>query len=274
LASRSRAVLLTAVLLALLTACGSTPSNGLAVRHPGSPTVHPTGRAKPKPTKPKPKPTQTRATVRSVQHGSGPAGAYISTGSRGVAITFDDGPDPIYTPQVLDLLRRYRVKATFCLVGWRVREHPDLVRRIAAEGHTLCNHSWQHLLDLGADSHTDASILGDLRATNNAIRAAVPSAKIKYFRAPGGNFSPRLVNLAASLGMKSIYWAVDPQDWNSAKYGRGPAMVSHIVTTVEHNTWPGAIILSHDMDTPDTVTAYRTLMPWLKRRFSLIRLPI
>jgi peptidoglycan-N-acetylglucosamine deacetylase len=197
-----------------------------------------------------------------------------TTGSSGVALTFDDGPDPINTPKMLDMLKQCGVKATFCLVGFRARDRPDLVRRIVNEGHTVCNHSWQHLLDLGATTRTDDYIKHDLQATNNAILKAAPHAKIQYFRAPGGNFTPRLVQIAKDLGMKSLYWAVDPRDWDKATYGTGPAMVDHVISAVEGSARPGAIILSHDNGKPDTITAYRTLLPWLKARFKLIAMPI
>ena len=78
---------------------------------------------------------------------------------------------------------------------------------------------------------------------------------------------------AKSLGMTSLYWAVDPSDWDSATWGTGSAMTSHIVSTVEHNVRPGSIILSHDIYA-DTVNAYTTLMPWLKARYKLVALPV
>jgi peptidoglycan/xylan/chitin deacetylase (PgdA/CDA1 family) len=187
-----------------------------------------------------------------------------------VALTFDDGPDPVYTPPMLALLRQYRVKATFCLIGSRARDYPDIVRQIVADGHTLCNHSWQHLLDLG--KRDAAYRLKDLTDTNAAIQAAVPGAVVKYFRAPGGNFTTDLVSQAASLGMASIYWNVDPRDWDSATYGTGTSMVNHIVSAVEGNVRPGSIILSHDRAHPDTYTAYRTLLPWLLDRYTLVAL--
>jgi peptidoglycan/xylan/chitin deacetylase (PgdA/CDA1 family) len=190
-----------------------------------------------------------------------------------VALTFDDGPDPINTPKLLDMLAQCGVKATFCLVGFRARDRPDLVRRIVAEGHTVCNHSWQHLIDLAADTRTDEYIKHDLQATNNAILKAAPDAKIRYFRAPGGNFTPRLVQIAKDLGMTSIYWSLDPRDWEKSVYGTGSAMVNHIISAVEAGVRPGAIVLSHDNGKPDTITAYRTLLPWLKARFHLIALP-
>lgn len=276
-----------AVLLVTLSACTVSKSHAGGVPTPittmpttsepsPSPSESPTPSASPSvsPT-PSASPTVTKTVpvTRSQQTGHGPAGSLLSTGSAGVALTFDDGPDPTYTPKILDLLKKYGIHATFCLVGFRARDYPDLVRRIVAEGHTICNHSWQHLLDLASTSRTDAYILNDLRTTNNYIDKAVPGYKVKYFRAPGGNFTPRLVNLAKSLGMTSIYWAVDPNDWNFAKYGHGSSMVNHIISNIESNTRPGSIILSHDLAKPDTITAYKTLIPWLKARFTLIPLP-
>jgi peptidoglycan/xylan/chitin deacetylase (PgdA/CDA1 family) len=198
------------------------------------------------------------------------SGALKRTGSDAVALTFDDGPDPLNTPQILDLLRRHDVKATFCLVGFRARDNPDLVRRIAAEGHTLCNHSWQHLFDLA--KRPPAEIVFDLEQTNQAIRAAVPNARIPYFRAPGGNFTRELVRTARQMGMTSIYWQVDPRDWEHKKEESGPAHVDRLVHDIKRDTRPGAIVLSHDNKQPTTIEAYRILLPWLKQRFQLIPL--
>jgi peptidoglycan/xylan/chitin deacetylase (PgdA/CDA1 family) len=202
----------------------------------------------------------------------GPAGSRKSTGSTAVALTFDDGPDPVNTPAMLDLLKQRGVKATFCLVGWRARDNPDVVRRIVAEGHTLCNHSWQHLEDLG--QRDEAYIRHDLQATNEAIHAAVPDAKISYFRAPFGNFTPLLVSIAREFGMTSIHWDVDDQTWMTSTYGVGQAMTDHIRYEVQTFTRPGSIILSHDNKKPHTITAYTTVLPWLQQHFTLIPLPV
>src|SRR5262249_22926649 len=104
---------------------------------------------------------------------------------RYVALTFDDGPSAEWTPQVLDILYAEQVKATFCLVGEQVTKFPALVRRIVAEGHKLCSHSWRHD-DLSAE--TPEEIRADLTVTSEAIRAAVPDAAIPYFRAPYGGW--------------------------------------------------------------------------------------
>jgi peptidoglycan/xylan/chitin deacetylase (PgdA/CDA1 family) len=219
------------------------------------------------------KPTRKpESTTVPKQRGSGPAGSLMRTGQPGVALTFDDGPDPVNTPRLLDLLKRTHVKATFCLVGQNVAAHPDLVRRIADEGHTLCNHSWRHSLTLGRQK--PSVIRADLRRTNDAIRAAVPGAEIKYMRAPGGNFTPAFVRQAALLGMTSIYWQVDPRDWEHPAGETAAAHRAKVIGTVRHEVGKGAIVLSHDYRQPGTITAYETLIPWLKRHYRLIALPV
>jgi peptidoglycan/xylan/chitin deacetylase (PgdA/CDA1 family) len=217
-------------------------------------------------------PTPVERALIGRHRGSGPAGSLQSTGSSGVAMTFDDGPDPNLTPQLLTLLAQQHVKATFCLVGTQVRAHPALVRRIVAEGHTLCNHTWHHDLYLGKRKPDE--IRADMLATNNAIRKAAPGAKIAYFRAPGGNFTEPVATIAAELGMQSIYWHVEPRDWDHTADASDGAHLSRIIAAVQGHTHKGSIILSHDYDEPLTITAYRSLIPWLKGRFHLIALPV
>jgi peptidoglycan/xylan/chitin deacetylase (PgdA/CDA1 family) len=229
-------------------------------------------RLTPGPTRPadRPSPSATPPS-HALTSGDGPDGSVNVTGSSGVALTFDDGPDPDLTPKILDLLGEHGTKATFSLVGWRARDHPEVVHRMAAEGHTLCNHSWQHLMDLG---HRPSSYLHwDLSQTTRAIQTAAPDTPVRYFRAPGGNFTPGLVALVRQYGMTPLSWNVDPRDWDSASYGFGEPMVRHIVGTVQANVRPGRIVLSHDCKHPDTITAYATLLPWLKSRYTLIPLP-
>jgi peptidoglycan/xylan/chitin deacetylase (PgdA/CDA1 family) len=177
----------------------------------------------------------------------------------------------VNTPELLDLLKAQGVKATFCLVGHRVRDNQALVRRIAAEGHTLCNHSWQHLQDLG--KRKDTYLARDLEATNEQIHKAVPGAEIAYFRAPYGNVSKRLDRFAYQQSMTSLGWNVDDECSSTAVYGTGDRMVRHMISTVKRETRPGSVILAHDNLKPFTITAYETLIPWLKAHFTLIPLP-
>jgi peptidoglycan/xylan/chitin deacetylase (PgdA/CDA1 family) len=114
----------------------------------------------------------------------------------------------------------------------------------------------------------------DLTQTTKAIHTAAPDVPVRYFRAPGGNFTPGLVQLARQYGLTPLSWHVDPRDWDSATYGFGASMVQHIVNTVEANVRPGMIVLSHDCKHPDTIAAYATLLPWLKARYALAPLPV
>jgi peptidoglycan/xylan/chitin deacetylase (PgdA/CDA1 family) len=221
-----------------------------------------------RPPAPPPPPPPSHA----LQGGRGPDGSVDSIGGPGVALTFDDGPDPGNTPKLLDLLGENGIKASFSLVGWRARDNQALVRRIAAEGHTICNHSWQHLMDLG--KRPVSYIAWDLTSTLNAIHTAAPDTPVRYFRAPGGNFTPGLVDLARKYGMTPLFWDVDPRDWDSGRYGFGAPMVTHIVSSVQAAVRPGRIVLSHDCKHPDTIAAYATLLPWLKSRYTLVALPV
>jgi len=207
------------------------------------------------------------APVILVPEGSGPAKSLRTTGSATVALTFDDGPDPVQTPKLLELLAQYQVKATFCLVGTQVEKHPELVRQIAAAGHTLCNHTWDHDLSIGKDK--PAMIRADLRKTNAAIKAAVPGAQIPFFRAPGGNFTDALVQTAYADGMTSLYWEVDPRDWDQPADEDDATHIDKIIKGVQKYVRPGSIVLSHDYNQPDTILAYEKLMPWLTENFEL-----
>jgi peptidoglycan/xylan/chitin deacetylase (PgdA/CDA1 family) len=223
---------------------------------PASPSAKPT--TKP-PSKPPAKPPSGTAT------GRGPFGSIATTGSNAVALTFDDGPGP-YTDDILNLLKQYNIKATFCVIGRQVHSYPTEIKRIVAEGHTLCNHTWDH--DEELRTRTPDQIRNELQMTNDAIHSIVPGAKIRYFRNPGGNFSASTVSIAQSLGMKSLFWSVDPRDW--AKPG-----TQTIINNILSRTRAGSIVLSHDGggDRSQTVAAYRSVLSTLKSRFTLIAMP-
>ncbi|MFG1841027.1 polysaccharide deacetylase family protein [Micromonospora sp. NPDC049175] len=193
-------------------------------------------------------------------------GAHATSGSPRLALTFDDGPDPRYTPQVLALLREYDVHATFCVVGENAQNHPDLIQAIVNEGHTLCNHSWHHDVGLGARS-ADA-IRADLLRTNEAIRAAVPNAPIVWYRQPGGAWTYPVVSVARQLGMTPLHWSVDPSDWELP----GAAKITATVLTQAE---PGSVVLLHDAggNRQGTVDALRRILPDLTARFELEALP-
>jgi peptidoglycan-N-acetylglucosamine deacetylase len=225
------------------------------------------------PSTPAAKPTASSAPVQAekikVPAGTGPHKSFTLTGTSQVALTFDDGPDPEQTPKLLKLLKENDdTKAVFCLVGSQVERHPDIVRQIVDAGHTLCNHTWNHSLTIGKEKAE--KIRQDLDRTNAAIRKAVPGAAIPFFRAPGGNFSDRLVETAWADGnMASLYWQVDPSDWNHKNDDKPGEHLIRITKEIKAGVKPGAIILSHDFNQPDTIEAYSTLIPWLLDRYEL-----
>jgi peptidoglycan/xylan/chitin deacetylase (PgdA/CDA1 family) len=175
-----------------------------------------------------------------------------------IALTFDDGPDPRWTPAVLDLLRRFHVQATFCLVGVHVAEHPELVRQIAAAGHRLCDHTWTH--DGALTQRSAAIVRAELTRTYDAIVAAA-AVRPRYFRAPGGAWNRVIVAEAGRLALRPLGWSVDPRDWT-----RPPA--AEITRRVLGNATAGSIVLLHDGygDRSATVTALRTILPTLVAR--------
>ncbi len=196
----------------------------------------------------------------------GPMGTRVSTGTDTVALTFDDGPNPDYTPQVLAVLREYHVTATFCVVGQNAEAYPWLIQQIVADGHTLCNHSWNHDVTLG--SRSPDRIRSDLLRTSAAIRAAVPDAPIAWYRQPGGAWTYPIISVARELGMMPLHWTVDPSDW------RAPG-ATKIATSVVAGVRAGSIVLLHDAggNRQGTVNALYSILPTLSARFAVLALP-
>lgn len=181
-----------------------------------------------------------------------------------VSLTFDDGPHPVHTPELLRVLRKHGVKAVFCLWGDHVKEHPEIVRSIVAHGHTLCNHSMHHD-DMSGWSA--AEIRADLLETSAAIRKAAPWAPIPYFRAPYGAWgdSPQV---AAQLGMRPLGWRLAVEDWE-------PPGTDELVRRLEEGVTPGAVVLLHDAggDRSQTVEAVDRIIPILRAQGYRFTLP-
>jgi peptidoglycan-N-acetylglucosamine deacetylase len=186
-------------------------------------------------------------------------GTITSTGRRGrtIALTFSTGPDPWSTPRVLDILDKHGVDATFCVLGTVAREQPELIRRIASEGHALCDQGL--LLDFGLATRGDERIKQEIGLTLDAIVAAAPAATVPFFRAPGGGFSPRLNDIAASYGQVPLGWSIEIAD------APGPGTRA-IIDSVMDRVESGAVMLLRDgggEDRPDTVAALDDLIEQL-----------
>jgi peptidoglycan-N-acetylglucosamine deacetylase len=180
------------------------------------------------------------------------------TSGRVIALTFDDGPDPRWTPTVLDLLRQYHARAVFCVVGLHVAANPELVRRIAREGHVLCDHTWTH------DEHLarrPATVVNDeIRRTASAITRAAGVAP-RYYRAPGGQWSPSMLAVARACGLAPLGWAIDPADWSRPGT---EAIIGRVLAAAT----PGAVVLMHDGygRRAESVAALRVILASLAAR--------
>jgi peptidoglycan/xylan/chitin deacetylase (PgdA/CDA1 family) len=178
----------------------------------------------------------------------------VDDGPKAIALTIDDGPNPIYTPQVLALLARYRVTATFSMIGTQVQAYPAVAREVAAAGHLIANHTWTHPDLAGLPSALVAEQMSRATAAIHAATGRIPD----LFRAPYGAWSPFVLAQCARTGMTPLDWSVDPRDWSR------PGVAS-IVANIMRNTRSGSIILEHDGggDRSETVAALKIVIPRL-----------
>ncbi len=183
------------------------------------------------------------------------------SGERTVALTFDDGPDPIYTPHILDVLARYDVKATFFVVGRHVDAYPELIRRIVAAGHAVGSHGYSHTILRGV---WPGEIATELRQTDAALWSAA-GIRTHLFRHPGGMQGAFLPFVAEAGGWRVVVWSVDPRDYSQP----GPGEIARRVLDGAH---PGAIVLLHDgsphgdQSRQQTVTALPAILEGLRAR--------
>ncbi|WP_320044460.1 polysaccharide deacetylase family protein [uncultured Desulfobacter sp.] len=152
-----------------------------------------------------------------------------------VSLSFDDGPDKVTTPLVLDILRSYQVKATFFVTGENARSHPDLIARILAQGHTIGNHTYSHdpLIMLKSRRHLKDEIIKTQEVLGgHGIRPLV-------FRPPAGITNPKLGPVLAEVGLKAVNFSCRAMD-------RGNRRISGLASKILGRVRPGDIILLHD----------------------------
>ncbi|MFF9478782.1 polysaccharide deacetylase family protein [Streptomyces sp. NPDC014733] len=177
---------------------------------------------------------------------------------RSLNITIDDGPDPVWTPRVLDVLERHHVKAVFCMIGPQAAAHPDLVRRVVAAGHRLCDHTISH--DTGMDHRPERYQSDQILPAQQMIEKAA-GVPVRYYRAPGGAFTPYSRTLAAEHGMRPLGWNIDSKDFEGGS-------VATIEARVRSELTNGPTVLFHDGggDRSRTVEALDHLLPWLRQQ--------
>ena len=186
------------------------------------------------------------------------SGNVVYSGAAGcgkrIAITFDDGPHPRKTAEILDLLAERSVRATFFVVGENAKLYPDLLMRQVAEGHEIGNHTYHHK---PLKKCKDGEGKREITETSEAIKSITGKAPV-LFRPPEGSYSPSTVELARACGCDVVLWNVDTRDWALAG-------TEEIVSNVKKNVRNGSIILFHDFtrDGSHTLDALKILLPYL-----------
>lgn len=178
-----------------------------------------------------------------------------------IALTFDDGPDEVFTPQVLDILKKNDVKATFFLVGENLKQNKEIVKRQFEEGHEIGNHTYTHINV--AKSGYD-KVYEEITKTQEEIKEII-GVEPKLFRPPYRAMSRHMCDIVKNKNMNIILWSnLDPRDWSN------PGVYS-IVNTIESKVGNGNIILLHDYNNlrnskSQTIQALESVIPYLKEQ--------
>ncbi|NEM05651.1 polysaccharide deacetylase family protein [Geodermatophilus normandii] len=233
-------------------ATGAAPFRG--VPSPPPPPPPPPSPPPPPPSPPPPEPAPPEPVPPA------PADGVDCAVLRCIALTFDDGPGP-YTAALLDELRAEDVRATFFVVGRNAAAHPDLVRRLVADGHAVGNHTWSHprLPDVGA-----AAVGTELDRT--AVVLADLGVRTSLMRPPYGATDATVASVAADRGYAQVLWDVDTRDW----WNRDVAITTERALAGAHR---GAIVLMHDIH-PTTVRAVPGIVDALQAAgYTLVTVP-
>jgi peptidoglycan/xylan/chitin deacetylase (PgdA/CDA1 family) len=174
--------------------------------------------------------------------------------SRAIAFTFDDLPHPLYTPLLLDLLRREGVRATFFVIGRNALAYPYFVRDMVQGGHEVGNHSYTHRRFLTLDR---ATVQGEVLRTN-AILESLSGQRVHLIRPPGGRLNPSISHELRNLGMDVVFWTDDPGDYLRFK----PEILE---ARLEARFKPGAIVLLHD-NVPETLETLPRFLAYVRAR--------
>ena len=154
---------------------------------------------------------------------------------KAVALTFDDGPHPEYTPKLLAILKKYKVRATFFVIGKMVEQYPDMVRAEDADGNLVANHTYHHV-NLNRVPLDEIAL--EWKACNAAVKSVIRK-DMKYCRPPGGDYDSDVITAAADAGLITVLWTDDPGDYASP----GEKLIDQRVL---NRVSDGGIILLHD----------------------------
>ncbi|NLI12730.1 polysaccharide deacetylase family protein [Pelotomaculum propionicicum] len=227
---------------------------------------------------------QSRTSASTTENEPAPAPPVPADPNKKVYLTFDDGPNSHYTGLVLDILKRYNVKATFVVIGSNVEKNPAVLQRILDEGHNLVNHTYSH--DYKIIYASPQAFLADLEKCNNAIGKTGHEAKI--YRAPGGpsKMEKSYYDYLSRYGYKSLEWNVSSADSDPRgvspeqiinnvkngviqmeKAGRPPIILMHDGTEININVEnPGAAVQNYIKSRESDIAALPVIIEFLQAR--------
>ena len=177
-----------------------------------------------------------------------------------VALTFDDGPRPGYVEPILGILREKGVRATFFLVGRYVLEHPELVRAIDAEGHTVANHTFYHN---NLTSLPPENVYREWRLCNEAVEQVI-GKKPRFARPPGGRYNDFVAERAAEEGLRIVLWTNNPGDYSASL--DGPSLARKVLSKAKE----GDIVLLHVGVAPTIDALPEIIDGYRKKGFSFV----
>lgn len=267
-------MLAAALSLAVLTGgCAQAPVT--TVTPSASPSATPTLTLTPTPTStPTPTPTPTPAAVLNCKT---PPSTFVSQApgsGKTVALTFDDGPAPA-DPAILDVLAQHKVKATFFLTGQHAQALPDVVKRMAREGHVVADHSWDHKYPSAVPGGWTSAHVTDQSKRTNALLTQLTGRPICFHRPPGG-YKDGVLAATSKLGLTSVMWSVDSMDWQQPGSTTAAATADIVARSTEAGKQQHPIVLmhsgkaSHEPDSKtspnrsNTVAALPKIIEWYK----------
>ena len=171
-----------------------------------------------------------------------------------IALTFDDGPHPGYTPRILSILEKYGVRATFFVVGKKAEQYPDLIRQQAEAGHSVGNHTYHHV---NLTRIPPVDVAAEIKACGDVIQS-ITGKSPRLFRPPGGDYDRNVAEVAVSLGYWIVLWTDDPGD-----YANPPEQV--LEARLFGRLGNGGIILLHD-GIAETIELLPRLIEYLQAR--------
>jgi peptidoglycan-N-acetylglucosamine deacetylase len=184
----------------------------------------------------------------------------VPTQQKYIALTFDDGPNVTFTPEILDVLKEYNAKATFFLIGQHMVEHPDLVTREVNEGHEIENHTFTHIR---LTRLPDEAFLKDVEKAEDEIQRYQNYDSLHLFRPPGGALNKPVIDSLRKANYEIVLWSwhQDTEDWKRPGANR---IARHVIKNA-HN---GDIVIMHDSggNRSQTVKALRTILPTLEEQ--------